>query len=247
MDRIQIKANARAQLGGGIFQTIWLMAALFCLLISALTGAGNVIPVVGSLLVFGPLTYAQSKEFLRLARGSGEVSLNNMFTGFTEDFTGNFLLGLLMTIFISLWSLLFVIPGIVMSYAYSFAFYIKADHPDYDWKMCLDESKRMTQGHKGELFMLDLSFIGWYIVGGMVFGIGTLFVIPYHTAAKTNAYLALLAQEQPVYTPAPEPAYAPAPERPVYEPAAPAAPVAPVAEEPAAPAEEPKGPTLPTE
>ena len=92
------------------------------------------------------------------------MELAEIFEGFKADFVGNFLLGFLQSLFIALWSMLFVIPGIVKQYSWSMAYYVKIDHPDYDWRACLDESKRITMGHKGELFLLDLSFIGWAIV-----------------------------------------------------------------------------------
>ena len=68
------------------------------------------------------------------------------------------------------------------------AVYIKVDHPDYDWKQCIDESQRMMQGHKGELFVLDLSFIGWLFVGACCCGVGTLWVNAYMAAAHSQFY-----------------------------------------------------------
>ena len=97
-------------------------------------------------------------------------------------------------IFIFLWSLLFIIPGIVKSYSYAMCMYVKSDHPDYDWRACLDTSRQLMQGNKWRLFVLDLSFIGWYIVGAMVVGIGTLWVTPYHQATRAQFYEALVSQ-----------------------------------------------------
>ena len=119
----------------------------------------------------------------------------DLFKGFYDDAGGNIVLALLTSLFTALWSMLFVIPGIVKAYAYSQVFYIKADHPDYDWKACINESKRMMQGHKGELFALDLSFSGWYIVGALCLGIGELWVAPYVEAAKAHFYQNLLILE----------------------------------------------------
>ena len=74
-------------------------------------------------------------------------------------------------------------------------YYVKIDHPDYDWRACLDESKRITMGHKGELFLLDLSFIGWAIVCVFTFGIGYLWLIPYMTATKAEYYEVLRGKD----------------------------------------------------
>lgn len=194
MNRAELKARAKSQLGG-IFEQNWLYAVLFVFIASALTGAASVVPVLGSLIVFGPMTYAISKMLIKLSRTGESPDLNNLFDGFKDDFGGTFLLGLLTTIFVMLWSMLFIIPGIVKSYAYSFAFYIKADHPDYDWQQCIEESKRLTQGHKGELFVLDLSFIGWVIVGSLCLGVGMLWVDPYMGLTKVNFYNDLVAND----------------------------------------------------
>ena len=74
------------------------------------------------------------------------------------------LLNLVCGFFIALWSLLFVVPGIIAAYRYSMANYILVNRPDIGIMECIRESKRMTQGHKGELFMLDLSFLGWFLL-----------------------------------------------------------------------------------
>ena len=98
-------------------------------------------------------------------------------------------LTILMGIFIFLWSLLLVIPGIIAVYRYSMAPYIFFDDPDKSALQCIRESKEMTQGHKGELFVLDLSFIGWSIL--CVIPLVSIFVTPYYNITKANFYNAL--------------------------------------------------------
>ena len=102
------------------------------------------------------------------------------------------------SIFIALWSLLLVVPGIVKAYSYSMSYYIQQEDKSKDWKACLDESRQMMDGYKGRLFCLDLSFIGWYIVGALCFGVGTLFVAPYHRMARANFFMALSAERETV-------------------------------------------------
>ncbi len=81
------------------------------------------------------------------------------------------------------------------------SFYIKADHPEYDWRQCINESKAMMYGHKWELFVLDLSFIGWMIVGALCLGIGTLWATAYQSAARAQFYESLKPVEAiPEYT-----------------------------------------------
>ena len=134
------------------------------------------------------MAYGLCHVYLSLVRGKATtVQVGDLFLG------GNrmgdlILLGLLKNLFISLWSLLFVIPGVVKSYSYAMAYYIKYDHPEYDWKRCIDESRAMMNGHKWRLFCLEFSFIGWWIVGFLCLGVGTLWVAPYQSAAIANFY-----------------------------------------------------------
>lgn len=153
---------------------------------------GSSIGTVLVLVLTGPFTYGKDRMFLKQARDNEDMVFADLFKGFTEDLGGNILIGLATMLFAFLWSLLFIIPGIVKAYAYSMVFYLKADHPDYDWKKCINESKRLTMGHKGELFVLDLSFIGWYIVGALCLGVGTFWVTPYAEATKAHFYQNLL-------------------------------------------------------
>lgn len=191
-DRVQIKENAKRQLGGKIFSNSWMLALAVIVIVGAVTGfAGTILPGIGAILITGPLAYAVSYLFVKQARDGEAMDLTALVKGFTDDFGGNFLIGLMSTLFIALWSLLFVIPGIVKYYAYSMAYYVKADHPEYSWSQCIDESKRITAGHKMDLFIMDLSFIGWLIVGSLCFGIGTLWVAAYKEAAKAQAYEAI--------------------------------------------------------
>ena len=156
MDRAELKARARAQLGGGIFQNLWMMGLAVCLLIGLMeSAAAGILPGIGALIVVGPLEYGMAFIFLKQARDHQPVQLGDMFRGFQDDFGGTFLIGLMTSLFTFLWSLLFVIPGIVKMYAYSMAYYVKLDHPDYGWKACIDESRQLMDGHKWEKFVLD--------------------------------------------------------------------------------------------
>lgn len=196
MSRKELRARARAQLGGKIFAESWLIAILVSIIVAAVTGVSNVVPVVGAIIVSGPLAYGMSKLFLKQARDNEKMDIAGVFDGFKEDFAGNLLLGLMQAIFIALWSMLFVIPGIVKSYAYSMAYFIKNDDPSKGWKQCIDESRAMMKGHKMQLFLLDLSFIGWIIVGSFCFGIGVLWVEAYMQAARAQFYESIKPVEE---------------------------------------------------
>lgn len=98
-------------------------------------------------------------------------------------------LNILMGIFIYLWSLLLVIPGIIATYRYRMAVYIMLDNPDMSALDCIRASKQLTNGHKGELFVLDLSFIGWTILA--VVPLVTIWVTPYIELTNVRFYAAL--------------------------------------------------------
>jgi hypothetical protein len=90
-----------------------------------------------------------------------------------------------------LWFLLLIIPGIVKAYAYSMVPYILADNPNIGSGRAIELSIQMTDGHKLDMFILDLSFIGWYLLGTLACGIGVLFVMPYENATYAELYLVL--------------------------------------------------------
>ena len=89
--------------------------------------------------------------------------VKDAFCGF-DDFWSAFKVTFLVGLYTFLWSLLFFIPGIVKAYSYSMALYVLAENPGKSARECIKESMEMTNGHKMELFVLDLSFIGWIIL-----------------------------------------------------------------------------------
>lgn len=192
--RPELRAKARQRLGGGIFSNNWLLALLAIVIVDAIMSAVS-FTGIGVLILVGPLYFGLAAFFLSLARGKEQGDLGDLFKGFTEGgFVRLLLLGLLQEVFIILWTLLFIIPGIVKGYSYSQAIYLAYDHPDWDWKQCIDESRRIMKGHKWQLFVLDLSFIGWIIVGILACGIGTLWVAPYMSATRAEFYEELTAE-----------------------------------------------------
>ncbi|WP_243135240.1 MULTISPECIES: DUF975 family protein [Blautia] len=122
-----------------------------------------------------------------------KAPVSKLLFGFQSGFYGNSVLVMFMkNLFVALWTLLFVIPGIVMSYAYRMVPYILAEQPDIDYREALRISKEMMYGQKWEAFFLDLSFIGWLIVGAVTCGIaGIFYVKPYVDATNVELYVTL--------------------------------------------------------
>ncbi len=148
---------------------------------------------LGEIAVFvlsAALLYGISRYLLKFVRG-GQPVIGEIFGGFTrgaETFGRTVLLRLLIAVFTALWSLLFVIPGIIAGYRYSMAFYILADNDNISAHDALKASKEMMRGHKWELFKLHLSFIGWIILCCITCGIGFIFLSPYINTAQANFY-----------------------------------------------------------
>ena len=118
-----------------------------------------------------------------------QPAIGNLLDGFGM-FPRVLFLIILQIVLIFLWSLLLVIPGIIAAYRYSFAVYVMIDHPEMSAMDCLRESKRLTTGYKRQLFLLDLSFIFWFLLTmiPVVGYIAQVYVTPYMESAKVLYY-----------------------------------------------------------
>ena len=188
MDRKQLKAQAKEQIKGKIGVLI-----AVTLVIGAITAAAsflaNLIPGVGlavSIIVTPAFALSTIRIYLMVVRG-GTPEVKNCFDGF-DDFFSAFKVTFLVGIYTFLWSLLFIIPGIVKGYSYSMAMYVLADNKGKSARECIAESKAMMEGHKMELFVLDLSFIGWYLLCSLTCGLAALYVVPLLNATHANVY-----------------------------------------------------------
>ena len=181
MNRVQLKTIAKQQLQGNI-------GMLFvCLLITWVLS--NSVPGLASLIVSPPLTLGMSMIFLGLTRNESP-EINTLFSGFSYIGPA-ILLNIMIAVFTCLWSLLFVIPGIIKAISYSMAYLVLADNPELSAKEALDESKRITSGHIGDLFVLYLSFIPWVLLGAITCGLALIYVVPYMQTTTANYYLEL--------------------------------------------------------
>lgn len=184
MTRAMLKSDAKQQIKGNI--GILFVITLIDLLISL---ALSTIPVVGSLIDFlisSAITLSVTSIYINLTYGE-KPKIADMFSCF--DIWGKALwLNIITAFFIFLWALLFFIPAIIKAYAYSMAPYILAENPYMTAREALDESKRITDGHKLELFKLNLSFIGWILLVAVTFGIASIYVAPYMNATMANFY-----------------------------------------------------------
>jgi uncharacterized membrane protein len=135
------------------------------------------ISTVYSILVGGPMTLGYAMFGISIFR-KRETSPAEVFYGF-ERFGKAFGLYIVTSIFILLWTLLLIVPGIIAAIRYSMSFYILADNPNIGIMEAINESKRLMQGNKWKYFCLNLSFIGWAILSLLTLGIGFLWLMPY--------------------------------------------------------------------
>lgn len=146
----------------------------------------QVIPFGGT-VVSGPLEVGIENVYVK-SSDKQKVDFVEMFEGFRHNFGENFLSGLLRAVFTFLWSLLFVIPGIVKAYAYAMTPYIMVREKDITAMDAINKSRALMKGHKGELFILHLSFIGWMLLCVLTCGIASIYVAPYMHAAQTEFF-----------------------------------------------------------
>ncbi|MBQ8293040.1 MAG: DUF975 family protein [Bacilli bacterium] len=118
---------------------------------------------------------------------SKEISIKTLFIYFPQIIK-IFLANLLVSVYVLLWSLLFIIPGIIASYSYAMVPYILAENPNLSIKMVLAESKRIMKGNRFRLFCLEFSFIGWVLLCILTLGLGFYFLNPYMAAARADFY-----------------------------------------------------------
>lgn len=183
-DRKQVKANAKAALKGHLGSAI-LVALVITVLISAASTT-----IIGGILLAGPLMAGLTLFFMMLYRKQN-ATFADSFKGFS-NFAGNMVAAILVSVFTVLWTLLFFIPGIIKTFSYSMTFYILNDHPEYTATQAITESRKMMKGHKWELFVLYLSFLGWDLLSGLTFGIlEIVYVAPYKATAIAGFYDAI--------------------------------------------------------
>lgn len=204
-ERITLKSNAKLELK----YSYWMSFAV-CLVSGILAGGSGggasgsasrhggggpaifafFIVIAITIFLASPVLVGEKSFFIRAPYGDRNFS--NLFS----SFTGDRYMPIVKTMFITnltigLWSLLFIIPGIVKAYQYRFVAYLISDDPSLSPQQAMSLSRRMTDGEKFRMFVLDLSFIGWGILAVIAFGIGMFFLMPYVEATWAQLYFVL--------------------------------------------------------
>lgn len=162
----------------------WLMGFAVVLIYSLISGlVSSVTAGIGVFILSVSLFIAVNNVFISAYNGKG-YELQHMVKGYDKGIGNRIALSALKSIYIFLWSLLFIIPGIVKSYSYALAEYISRENPEKTATECLDESRQIMEGHKMDLFLFDLSFIGWELLTALTCGILSIYVLPYMYQAR---------------------------------------------------------------
>ena len=158
-------------------------------MIPIIIGAG-VLGILYSIFVGNVIATGLRGWFLRYWRGE-YPSVGELFAAF-RIYTPAMTTGLLRSVYVFLWTLLFIIPGIVMGFAYSMSDYVIYENPNISASRALDMSKIMTDGAKGDLFVYYLSFFGWALLAGITFNVvGVVYVYPYMYTSHAGVYESL--------------------------------------------------------
>ena len=182
LSRAELKNLARAQIRGKI------LILFVCSLLIGLIGSAvsSVLMGIGAFIIMPPLMLSLYMIYLNLTHGI-PPEIGDIFRGF-NNIGKAIALFLWQVLFVFLWTLLLIIPGIIKEFAYSMSFYILAENPNMTGLEALKESENMMYGHKMELFILQLSFIPWILLTIITFGIAGIYVGPYIQATMANFY-----------------------------------------------------------
>lgn len=193
MNRAALKAKAKKSINDKIF----ILLAIY-IIVAALTAVLTFITFgIGGILISGGVMLSMAFIYLGVVGKNRTPQINDIAFGFSSKTYLNGLVGYLRyTIFTALWSMLFVIPGVIKGISYSMMFYIMAENPTMDPGKAQKKSMAMTDGYKGDLFVLYLSFIPWFLLIGVTFGLASVYVVPYLQATLALYYEALKKKQE---------------------------------------------------
>lgn len=154
--------------------------------IPLLSTTGSFVNMVVSCAIAAFFGLGKSKVFLKISRGE-KPSIEDAFS-MGKYFVPAFIAAFVISLFVFLWFFLLIIPAIIASYRYKLYQYVLIDNPNMKAMEVVSRCKEMMVGHKMDLFFLDLSFLGWLILGVFTFGILYLWLFPYIYTTQANFY-----------------------------------------------------------
>ena len=199
MNTTELKANAKEQLRGK-----WAVAIGTVLVANILIDSDVMYKVsekfglIGlsiscsliSLFLGGVISVGLCKFLLDMTTKREEPRFENLFSQFTI-YLKTLGLNILITLSVCIGTILFIVPGIIVGLMFSQSYYILSEDPSKSITQCIKESVDMMNGHKWDLFYLELTFIGWWLLTAITVGIAGLWVAPYVKVTETNFYLSI--------------------------------------------------------
>ena len=161
--------------------------------IMMLASIGGILGIV-RFIVGGPVKLGYCRFLLKMHDGE-DAQVGDLFSRF-DRFGDGFCLELLTSLYIMLWSLLFIIPGLVKAYAYAMAPFILEENPNMTPSEAINASRELMDGHKFDLFCLHWSFFGWALLSVLTLGIGSLWLNPYMNAATAAFYRSIAGRPE---------------------------------------------------
>ncbi len=193
----ELRQDAKMAMSGnwGAGIAVSLVGGLLMSLIAVLQGAFGEGSVVGNLLysvayIFAgiPISYGIYYAYLRFCR-EGSLQVANIFSMFNDRYyIKSVTLGLLVSIYTVLWTLLLIVPGIIKSFSYFLAPFILFDNPELSAEEAICRSMKMMQGHKMRLFLITLGFAGLAILSALLLFIPMLWLVPFYQTVFAKFY-----------------------------------------------------------
>ena len=177
----------------GYFQAIFQQDLIGIQEASEAASQSSYLTTIIQMIVAAILEVASLNVYLKMSRSPEPVTFGNFIEGL-NNWARATLAILWQFLWIVLWSFLFIIPGIIKAFAYSQTLYIVAEYKEVSVTKAMNISKIITRGHKWDIFVMYLSFIGWDFLCLFTLGIGTLWLTPYKNMTYTNAYHAILKE-----------------------------------------------------
>lgn len=197
--RADLKTKGKQTFLGNYWTTVGCLFAISVISAGVSGICSKVLPAAGfvALILVGyPLIVSGAK--FSLDNREGKASAEDIFYGFKAGY-GNIIMNMFMLeLFVTLWTFLLVVPGIIKAYTYRMVPFIVAERPDIDYKEALDLSKKVMDGEKMNTFVLDLSFIGWGLLTALTAGIlGVFYTTPYIQQTNAELYVTLKTKLEP--------------------------------------------------
>ena len=172
-----------------VMQGNWGISAVIFIIYGIIAGACSCLYAIPTIFLAWPIAFGVVMLYLKFVRGEQKLTISEIFSALKEPYYWKSVcLYLLTYIYTFLWTLLFIIPGIIKSLSYALAPYILADNPDITAEEAIEQSMKMMKGHKMDLFLMLLGYMGFALLSIFALCIPLLWIAPYYIAVMAKFY-----------------------------------------------------------